>query len=109
MNRSITLCIAVLALVSTVASAQTNGPVGAGAVQCSEYLSSRAASAERDIYAQWASGLIVGWLSSAHHYVPERLTVDQIADRLAAQCSKNRSQTLVVAALSVARDYQGGK
>ena len=105
--RTITLAIAAAAALATSqAQAQTNGPVGAGAQPCSDYLSERANQADRDIAAQWASGLIVGRLSAVGHYIPEGLTVQEVATRLGAYCVKNSEHSVVLAALTLAREYQ---
>ena len=105
--RTITLAIAAAAALATSqAQAQANGPVGAGAQPCSAYLSERANQADRDIAAQWASGLIVGRLSAVGHYIPEGLTVQEVATRLGAYCVKNSEHSVVLAALTLAREYQ---
>jgi hypothetical protein len=52
------------------------------------------------------SGLILGRLSAAHHYIPERLTVAEVAARLKAECAKNPDQSALLAALSIATEYQ---
>jgi hypothetical protein len=93
-------------LVAGPSIAQTNGPIGAGAVSCGEYLSHRAMPPDRDTSAQWASGLIVGKLSAAGHYIPEDLTVHEVAARLGDYCSKNEAHQIVLAAMSLAREYQ---
>jgi hypothetical protein len=80
--------------------------VEAGAQPCSDYLSQRVSQADRDIAAQWASGLIVGRLSAFGHYIPEALSVQEVATRLGAYCAKNSEHALVLAALTLAREYQ---
>lgn len=105
--RTTALAVAAATLLSiSQAHAQVNGPVGAGALPCSDYLSQRAPQADRDIAAQWASGLIVGRLSVVGHYIPEALTVQEVASRLGAYCEKNSEHALVLAALTLAREYQ---
>lgn len=106
MRKSAAALVIGLLLQSHSALAQSNGPIGAGALRCSEYLSQRASQADRDVFAQWASGLIVGKLSAAGHYIPEQLTVQEVATRLQEYCTRNTSHQVVLAALTLARDYQ---
>jgi hypothetical protein len=99
--------VAVATLLSFAhAHAQVNGSFGAGALMCSDYLSQRGSQVDRDVAAQWASGLIVGRLSAVGHYIPEALTVQEVANRLGAYCERNSEHALVLAALTLARDYQ---
>ena len=95
--------------VAAEVAAETNGPTGAGSASCSEFLVNRPTLADHDVHAQWASGLIVGRLSAAHHYIPEQLTVGEVADRLRVQCLKNPNQSVLLAALNIAAEYQAQK
>lgn len=106
MPKSAAALVVVLLLQAHSALAQSGGPIGAGALQCSEYLSQRAGQAERDVSAQWASGLIVGKLSAAGHYIPDQLTVHEVAAKLEEYCTRNTSHQVVLAALTLAREYQ---
>ncbi len=105
--RKLAPLLAISALfVAGQALSESNGPIGAGAVPCGDYLSQRASPADRDISAQWASGLIVGKLSAAGHYIPEELTVQEVAVRLGEYCAKNFEHPIVLAAMTLAREYQ---
>jgi hypothetical protein len=101
--------VAALLVATDSLAAGTSGPTGAGFDSCSDFLSIRASTPERDVHAQWASGLIVGRLSASHHYVPEDLSLAEVAAQLTTRCTQDPKQSVLLAALAIAADYQHRK
>jgi hypothetical protein len=93
-------------IAGSAVAAEISGPMGAGEITCGEYLKAHTVPAERDVYAQWSSGVIVGIISITSQRIPPELTVERVARHLQAFCKADPSQSLFVAAASMSREYQ---
>jgi hypothetical protein len=103
------LIAAALIAVPSLAGAVSPQAVGVGGSVCTEYLRGSKSELREDLYVQWAAGMITGMAAASPKGGIGVFTLEKLATDLHRYCIAHESDTIAVAAASVAKSFQIAK